>query len=444
MLDEPGVHSSGEIDEWRSFGIRDLPSMSARRSFVVPEMLVPLVDERVAELRQPFVGITTDGAPRDDLRRLDEMTKVDAAPIARAVSAFLQALTPEQRKLATFAMDAGEWRQWMNVHMNLYRHGVMLDDLPVSTRELGLNILRATLSARGFDQARSIMLINELIAEVAGDGDAFGGWLYFMSFFGPPGTDEPWGWQIDGHHLCLSVAVIDSRVITTPAFMGSEPRAVHEGRCAGISLFDSEESLGLRFVRSLNVAQRARAVVRPSIHVADISPSLQHPFDGRMQAGGAHDNLVMPYQGIAGDQLTEAQRQLMLQLAGSYVGWAADESARPRMREVETHLDDTWFSWYGGIGDDSVFYYRLHSPVVLIEFDHHPGVVFDNLEPTRHHVHTLIRTPNGGDYGVDLLRQHYERFDHGLGSHRSRQAIRGRGQERVRLPLAPISTSQEI
>jgi hypothetical protein len=26
--------------------------------------------------------------------------------------------------------------------------------------------------------------------------------------------------------------------------------------------------------------------------------------------------------------------------------------------------------------------------------------------PTRDHIHTIVRTPNGNDYGKDLLRQH--------------------------------------
>ena len=33
----------------------------------------------------------------------------------------------------------------------------------------------------------------------------------------------------------------------------------------------------------------------------------------------------------------------------------------------------------GAVADDGPFYYRVHSPVVLIEFDHHPGVAFDNV-----------------------------------------------------------------
>ena len=98
------------------------------------------------------------------------------------------------------------------------------------------------------------------------------------------------------------------------------------------------------------------------------------------------------------------------------------------------HLDDTWFSWYGGYDDHTPFYYRVHSPVILIEFDHHPGVAFDNEEPTRNHVHTVVRTPNGGDDGADLLRQHHEQFDHTQGPPDclERHAMAGGGHSTVR------------
>jgi hypothetical protein len=91
------------------------------------------------------------------------------------------------------------------------------------------------------------------------------------------------------------------------------------------------------------------------------------------------------------------------------------------MTEVEAHLDETHFAWMGATGDEGPFYYRVQSPVVLIEFDHHPGIVFDNLTPSPHHIHSIIRTPNGGDYGADLLRQHHDRFDHSSGRHARRR-----------------------
>jgi hypothetical protein len=66
-----------------------------------------------------------------------------------------------------------------------------------------------------------------------------------------------------------------------------------------------------------------------------------------------------------------------------------------------------------GRGDaDDPFYYRIHSPVILIEFDHQRGIALDNDAPSRNHIHTLMRSPNGNDYRKDLLRQHYQQFDH--------------------------------
>ena len=74
------------------------------------------------------------------------------------------------------------------------------------------------------------------------------------------------------------------------------------------------------------------------------------------------------------------------------------------MRQIEQHIDATYFCWIGGYGDDDPFYYRIQSPVAMIEFDHHSGVFLTNTEPAKCHIHTVIRTPNGNDYGKDLLR----------------------------------------
>lgn len=412
-----GSDSEQSVDSWRAFGIRPLPSMSARTHVDnAPPEVRNIVDERAAELAAPLRGVTTDGSLRTGLRAIDTAPKVGTAAITDAAQAFLAALSPVQRDAVAFPLDAIEWRTWINVHMNHFRHGLMLEDLSPDVRRLALAIVEATLSARGYDQARTIMRINELLAEVSGDAEAFGEWPYFVSIFGAPG-DAPWGWQLDGHHLCLNALVFDRRLVLTPAFMGAEPRDINSGPLAGTFLFGPEEASGLSLIRSLDGVQRQQAIIHPSIHEHDISPLLQNLFDGRMQAGAFHDNAVLPYQGIAGADLTDAQRRLLTDVAASYVGWAGDGHAEVKLTEVVAHLDETWFSWYGGFDDVEPFYYRLHSPVVLIEFDHHPGVVLDNDSPTRHHVHTVVRTPNGGDYGADLLAQHHERFDHTAGGH---------------------------
>jgi hypothetical protein len=54
-----------------------------------------------------------------------------------------------------------------------------------------------------------------------------------------------------------------------------------------------------------------------------------------------------------------------------------------------------------------VFYYRIQSPVVLLEFDHHSSLALDSeRKPVKHHIHTIQRIPNGNDYGREVIRLH--------------------------------------
>ena len=102
-----------------------------------------------------------------------------------------------------------------------------------------------------------------------------------------------------------------------------------------------------------------------------------------------------------------------------------DGPRRVRIGEVERHLPDTHFCRIGGFAEDSPFYYRVQSPVTFIEFDHHAGVFLTNPEPAKFHVHTIVRTPNGNDYGFDLLRQHYKHSPH----HKEQQGGEARQQQ---------------
>jgi Protein of unknown function (DUF3500) len=407
------------VDYWTDYGLNHFPPLSARRPDAYPPPLQAVVDERLASFDHPFSGITANGSCRDGLFTLTESAG-DTRSLAEAAQAFLAHLSPQQREQATFPLGADERRRWINVHMYIFRHGVMLEDLDAAGRRLGIDLLRQTLSYRGFAQARDIMRTNRLLADVTNSPDEFGEWPYFVSIFGDPATSEPWGWQIDGHHLCLNCTVVGDQVVLTPTFMGAEPSRFLDGPLAGTVLFSAEERGGLALIRSLDAGQAARAILRPSIHPDDLPRELQHPFDGRMQGGAYHDNAVVPYEGVPGADLSDAQRRRLLAVVAAYVGWSPEPHAEIKMAEVVAHLDETWFSWMGGTGGDDPFYYRVQSPVVMIEFDHHPGVAFDNRVPSRNHVHTVLRTPNGNDYGMDLLRQHHDRYDHRHGQHTSR------------------------
>jgi hypothetical protein len=106
-----------------------------------------------------------------------------------------------------------------------------------------------------------------------------------------------------------------------------------------------------------------------------------------------------------------------VELVHLYVSNMPDGHARVKMDEVTKHIEDTCFAWIGGSQADSVFYYRVQSPVVLIEFDHQRPAnlakfAADSKKPTQQHIHCVVRTPNGNDYGKDLLRQHYLAHPH--------------------------------
>jgi hypothetical protein len=119
---------------------------------------------------------------------------------------------------------------------------------------------------------------------------------------------------------------------------------------------------------------------------------------------------VVPRQGIRASTLSEANRIKLLDLIGLYVANIKDGHSKVKMDEVRAHLNDTHFAWIGPVDADAVFYYRIHSSVIFIEFDHQGPIALSGSRgaPTRRHIHTVVRTPNGNDYGKDLLRQHYE------------------------------------
>ncbi len=401
------------MSDWTEFGVREGMSISARTpAREVPEVaqfFAAFLAENDAALAEPFRGVTSDGViPTHNRVR----TAMATGAIRQSAASFLDSLDAPTRTRLSLPFESNEWRSWFNPHINVYRHGVMLEELSSAQRGAFFDLLRVTLSARGSAQARDIMRLNELLAELTGRPDDYGEWPYFASFFGVPSVDAPWGFQLDGHHLAINCVVVGDQLAMTPMFMGSEPCEGRGGRFAGIRVLNVEERVGLDLIRSLDADQQRVAIQYASIMPGAIPNHLRHPVDNLTQTGAFRDNAVVPYSGIRADGFSDAQRARLVDAIGAYVGWTGEGHAKVKMAEVAQHLDKTWFTWMGGTGPTDPFYYRLHSPVVLIEFEHLPGVAFDNPEPSRHHIHTVLRMPNGGDYGSDLLAEHHTRFDH--------------------------------
>ncbi len=350
------------------------------------------IQRGLAAFSEEFNGVTVDGDVRSGLFEIAG-TGVSTKPMIDAAKAFLATLSPDERGKVAFDVDSVEWRKWSNAHPFLFRHGICLHYLTQPQRDAAMALLQASLSEHSYQAARNVMKLSHHLLELTGRPEEHGEWHYFISIFGEPSADKPWGWQIDGHHLNINCFVLGDQVVLTPHLVGAEPMLAESGIYAGTRVLKEEEAAGHALMSALTPAQRAKATV-------------DNKLPRELFTTAPWDNYVMKYEGIRYDELTEAQKALLLDIVKLYAGRLRAGHAEAKVEEIRRHFGETYFAWIGPVDDESPFYYRVHSPVTLIEFVHQRGIAFDNDEPTRNHAHGLIRTPNGNDYGRMLLRAH--------------------------------------
>ncbi|MFI6350317.1 DUF3500 domain-containing protein [Streptomyces sp. NPDC050560] len=380
-------------------GLRDRGEAPTRRPAVWTPELIEKIEWRRRAAHEPFRGVAGSGGPRAGLFPL-RTTGADVRALTAAAERYLTELTDRERAEGRFALDHESWRHWANGARYFLRHGLCLEDLDGRGRELALDVLRRSLSDYGFRLVVDLMHLNLTIGELRGEEHLLNEWLYWFSVYGAPERGEPWGWQLDGHHVNINCVVVGDQMVLTPTFLGAEPVAAEGGVYAGTTVFRREESLGRELFASLDDRQLTAATLAPAM-----------PDD--LFAGAFRDNLELDCTGLRFDELNVDQRDTARELLGLYVGRAEDQQAKVRAEEVRAHESETRLSWVGDTEPGGVFYYRVHSPVILVEFEHQAGVMFDNDTPSPRHIHTVVRTPNGNDYGVDLLRQHHERHHGG-------------------------------
>lgn len=354
-------------------------------------------------LAAPFKGITTNGQVMPGLFEI-RPSGVSTEPVRNAAERFIASLSPLQLARTMYPVDDVEWRKWMNQHFYA-RQGVCFAEMTDAQREAAFGLMSASLSAKGFELTRNIMRLNETLAELAEDHAFLGEWLYYIQIFGKPSATEPWGWKLEGHHAIINYFVLGDQVVMTPLFIGSEPVKATSGKYKGIQILQQEQNDGLTMLGTLSDAQRKQAILNFS---KTGNSNLSEAFK---------DNVVIDYAGLRANDLAGPARQHFRDLINLYISNMDDGHARVKMDEVDRYLDNTWFTWIGGTQADSVFYYRVQSPVILIEFDHQrpanlSRLAADPTKPTQQHIHCVVRTPNGNDYGKDLLRQHYLAHSH--------------------------------
>jgi hypothetical protein len=367
-------------------------------------------------LEEPFKGVTTEGNVQPGLFSLrDEGAPVEA--MVAAADRLLRLLDADARKLTCRPLDGREWRSWNNTEIYFFDYGLRLEDQPLDVRDAALGVVAASLSDAGYRTTRHIMWLDEFLGELVAAPAIMNEWSFNFTLFGEVSTVEPWGWQLMGHHLSLNCFVLGGQMVLSPVFLGAEPSYLEEGPYAGVGALIDREVGGWELVQSLRPSLREQVVLYNQIRDPGLPPGRVHPVDQLHLGGAFQDNRVIGYEGAAGKEFEVAEQRKLLGLIETHLSPLPSGPLSARLAEIEEHLDETYFCWIGGTDEGQPFYYRIQSPVVLIEFDHHSGILLSNEQPMTFHIHTIVRTPNGNDYGKDLLGQHYEAHDHAGGAH---------------------------
>lgn len=325
-----------------------------------------------------------------------------AETVAAAAQSFLDSLDEAQVATATMPMDTNERATWSNLPIIMVRPaGLLIKDMTDETRRAAHALMRATMSSQGYAKFTGIMLLEDLLHQMDAEAlqsneerrddpmaRAFVATRdyenYAVAIFGIPG-DANWGWKIAGHHAAANFTISDGRIGFTPTFLGSSPMEVQSGRYAGLMALSNEGQRGIEFMNSLDSDQRKKATI------ADEAADDVFEGPGRRQS-------LENYEGLLVSNLAKEQMHLLQRLIAEFTHNADHEAASAQIDAIrEAGWDKLWFSWRGPVDTTGKFYYRVHGPRILIEY---------NRQNTNHD-HMVIRDPSN-DYGEDWLGKHYE------------------------------------
>ncbi|GAM88180.1 hypothetical protein ANO11243_062110 [Dothideomycetidae sp. 11243] len=352
---------------------------------------------------EPFKGVTSDGHVRSGLFRLqDEGIPID--DITAAAQDVMSKLDTKQLDRLVYHVDSPEWRSWSNPEFLLSDKGIRLDDSDISSdvRASVLRVLELTLSPEGYKKALGAMRTNHFLGELILVPAVMNEYSYNFVIFGKPSTTRPWGFTLYGHHLCLNIFLYRTQIFISPWFTGAEPNEIDSGPYKGTEILKREATLGLELMQSLSPPLQTKAQIFRLMHDPQMPPGRWNQDDQRHLCGAYRDNRTVPYEGIKYAALNAKQQELVVGILEEYLLYLPNRARQIRLEHALSFTEETYFCWIGGYGDQDPFYYRIQSPVIIVEFDHHSGVFLNNSEPAKFHIHTVLRTPNAGDYGMAI------------------------------------------
>ena len=320
-----------------------------------------------------------------------------AAARMRVAAERLLAALPERERLKAVRpladRDRVEWH-----YTPRSRNGVSLKELDARGRDEVHALLKQALSTAGHTKVVNIIELELVLRELETFGLMRDPERYHLTIYGTPHRSQAWGWRFEGHHVSLNFTVAGDRAaVDAPSFLGANPATVPKGPKQGLRVLAEEEDEARKLLASLSLAQRSAAVFQPQTY-------------GEIVTRNAERVDPMKPAGIVASQLDDGQRAQLLRLIEIYARTFEPGLAAARMARVrDGGVDKVYFGWAGATERGRPHYYRIQGPLFLIEYD--------CSQNEGNHIHTVWRDFSG-DFGRDLLREHYQAARDAGGGHR--------------------------
>ncbi|KAL1304682.1 hypothetical protein AAFC00_003637 [Neodothiora populina] len=312
--------------------------------------------------------------------------------MVQAAHKLLAVATNHEKKRFRYLVTAREWRAWSDPDVMVIDSGIRVEEMREATQNAISDLLQATLAPEGLAKIR-FALASRSSADDDVDmdfDDIFSeqSTSYKFCLFGEPSMEAPWGFNLFGRNVCLNAFTLNGELIVGPFSVNVGAQDVSRGS----QLLKRAEVAGLTLMRSLSLEQQARASLQYTIDDLDGTSFVR-------TVGGAHqDNGVLPYRGICASEMNDLQIEVLLEAVRSFNESLPESALNTFMTRVVEHLDETYFAWSGLVAEDSPYYFRVHSPVVLDELEHQ-----ETESLSQYRIVATQRLPNRGDYGAALL-----------------------------------------
>ena len=308
--------------------------------------------------------------------------------MTEACSNFLNSLNSDQKAKTVYSYLDGERIFWYYPPLN--RHGLPLRQMDAKQRQLAYAVMASGLTDKSYEQAKLIIEHEDILGplEVEQDKVTFlrDTERYYFTIFGEPGGSDPWGWRVEGHHVCLNYSIWNDKVIAvTPFFFGANPAEVRKGPKNGLRILGDREDLAFELMESLDAGQQSKAIIYD-----------EAPLD--ILTYNSSKVSLPREEGLPASRMSGTQQEMLMALVTLYVSQVRSDVAQERLDAFKTDgIDGIHLAWAGPVDKSKAHYYRLHGGDFLVEFD--------NRQDGANHIHSVYRDVEN-DFASDVLRQH--------------------------------------